>query len=137
MSLAVTMMVVCVILAVVCIVLKTKLTYAEYRINRLNAVLDENRDFWNEEAEDEDDVEPEYIFDEVPPVYDCEIDFDSMDVVSVERTEGKTILGYIAPDNTTGIDKIKEWNLFINHDQHQELVKKFRDYLSQKYGKDI
>lgn len=63
-----------------------------------------------------------------------EIDFEKMNVVAIERyTDGivgntKTVIGYKKDTE----DKIKEYDLYCNIDQHEILVKKFQEYMDKK-----
>lgn len=64
--------------------------------------------------------------------YDVEIDFDEINVFSIERINSQndhdsvTIIGHIMNDMT------KEWKLYISLEQHNELVKKFRKWKASK-----
>lgn len=54
---------------------------------------------------------------------DAEFDFSKLDVFSIERIQGKTIIGYVR-DNTS---ETLEWGLECHISTHNRLVQEFRE----------
>lgn len=59
-----------------------------------------------------------------------EVDFKKMQAFSIERAFKNdswcTVIGYIIPSEPS---KVREWNLLCSIEAHEELVKKFREYM--------
>ena len=65
---------------------------------------------------------------------DCEVDFEKINAVSIERFEKYnqvyTIIGY--KDFNINSSKILGWNLYCSYQEHQKLAAEFREYKDKK-----
>jgi len=60
------------------------------------------------------------------------LDYDNIDIFSIERTNDITIIGYwISTDDGDVPKRSKEWNLHCNTDVHETLVAEYRASLSR------
>ena len=73
----------------------------------------------------------EPITEDDPTIFvDAEFDFSKLDVFSIERIKGKTIIGYI-PDNSS---QTMEWGLDCHITTHNRLVQEFREIKNRNKG---
>ena len=60
---------------------------------------------------------------------DAEFDLERVDVISIERLDGQTVLGYYTESDK---ETIQEWNLNCTEDKHLNLVHRLREKLQRQ-----